>query len=191
MPAYTSPRIMQLSQDLETGKSDVLMAFWREIEEHGAPIIESITDEETQDRLVTVVWRGGPDTQNVVVLGGLTNNTEIKENILTRLAETDVWYKTYRLNVEVRTAYYFAHNDSLIPWDQEKDIQARRRTLQPDPLNPQQLVYPADEEDPNDFSTTLSVLELPEAPEQPWITRRKGVPAGQVERHTFESAILK
>ncbi|GCE29112.1 hypothetical protein KDA_45960 [Dictyobacter alpinus] len=192
MPEYRSPRMERLMREMGAGRSEeVLAEFWQEIAEQGAPIVESIIDEETRDRLVTVVWHGGPETRNVVVFGGLTANTPLKENLMINVLETDLWYRTYRLASTAHTSYYFAQNDSLVPLKEEKDMQARMRTCQPDPLNPRQFVYAVGDEKPDDFIWTVSVLELADAHEQPWITRREEVPEGRVEQHTFESAILK
>jgi enterochelin esterase-like enzyme len=73
-----------------------------------------------------------------------------------RLAGTDIWYRTYRLRGDLRIGYSFAVAG--------KEIR--------DPLNPRALAqgWPFGE----------SILELPDAPPQPWHVRRDGAPAGTI-----------
>jgi enterochelin esterase-like enzyme len=189
MPEDLSSRIIQLQNDLEGGNSSALAAFWQLINEQGAPIVETIPDDESHV-LVTFVWRGNDETQNVVVFGGLSHLESIEYHLMTRLLETDLWYKTYKVWSDVRTTYQFSINDSLVPLDQDPDLMARVWSFQADPLNPQQFIYIKDEEDPKSRETIMSVLELPDAVAQPWIEKREDVPHGQVEMQRFSSSIL-
>jgi enterochelin esterase-like enzyme len=62
----------------------------------------------------------------------------------------------------------------------------------PDPLNPQQQVFPAGEDsfvtDDKDF--LISLITLPAAPPQPWVMPRPGVAPGRLEHLRFPSKIL-
>lgn len=59
-----------------------------------------------------------------------------------------------------------------------------------DPLNRRTHTYPKDDNIPDDEDFTFSLLELPDAPVQPWIASRPGVPGGRVEMFRLRSEIL-
>jgi enterochelin esterase-like enzyme len=189
MPEDLSPQIVQLQNDLEGGNTSALASFWQSVSEQGTPVIEALPDDESH-ALVTFLWRGNEETQNVVVFGGLSHLESIEHHQMVRLLETDLWYKTYKVWSDVRTTYQFSLNDSLVPLDQDPDARARIRSFQADPLNPRQFIYIKDEEDPESRETIISVLELADAVAQPWIATREDVPHGQVEMQRFRSSIL-
>lgn len=186
----TSPRLVQLQHDLETGNAQALDLFWQDISEHGTPLIEAIAGHEAQV-LVTFLWNDPGDTRNVVVIGGPTRWGEFAKNQMLRLLDTNLWYKTYQVQSDMRTTYQLSLNDSLVPLDEVEDWKARTSTFQLDPLNPQRFFFPQDEEVPDYQAFAVSVLELPDAPPQPWIAPRSNTPKGKVEMHRLHSAILK
>src|SRR5579859_3554030 len=143
-----SPRIAALRQELESGNSPALDAFWREVAEKGAPLFEPIEGDE-QHVLVTFVWRGNEETRNVVVIGGLAGWDNFKDQQMTRLLESDVWYRTYCGDRTLRTTYWLAVNDSLEPLNRENRLK-RSADWRHDPLNPHTFLFPKDEEDPED-----------------------------------------
>ena len=61
-------------------------------------------------------------------------------------------------------------------------------TAQRDPLNPRH--FPAQADVRLDAFQGFSVLELPQAPPQPWTAPRAGVPPGRLEQHVVASRIL-
>ena len=186
---HTSPRLRALQSALESGNPDALDVFWREIEEQGAPLVESIRDDPAHS-WVTFLWRADTDIDNVVVLSQLDGSFfDVADRIMTRIPRTDLWYKTYRVRNDVRTTYRFSPNDSLVHLSEDEDQEARRSNWRHDPLNPRKFVFPADEETQSREDVS-SVLELPDAPLQPWILPRTGVPAGQVEELRLRSTIL-
>ena len=127
-----SPRIEQLRQDLEADRDKALEAFWTELKQNGTPLLEATDDDHT---LVSFVWRGGPDTRNVIVN---VDAEPIFRNLqLHRLSDTDVWYRTYRLPSEAQFYYQFSPNDSLVPFNEVTDWASRAETFVSDPLNPQ------------------------------------------------------
>src|ERR1044071_6900998 len=86
----SSPRLLALRDRLTAGDRTALNKFWKEISEQGAPIIEPATDNEV---LVTMLWRAREETKNVFVfrLGDVSKP-------MRRLLDTDLWYKTFRLD---------------------------------------------------------------------------------------------
>src|SRR5579859_6111348 len=184
-----SPRIAALRQELEAGNSPALDAFWREVAEKGAPLFEPVEGDE-QQMLVTFLWRGDEETHNVVILGGLAGWDDFKNQQMTRLLKSDLWYRTYRGDRTLRTTYRLSVNDSFEPLTEENWLE-REAGWRHDPLNPRTFLFPKDEEDPNDRAFLVSVLELPGAPPQPYTTPRDGVPAGTLEMHRLHSKLLE
>jgi enterochelin esterase-like enzyme len=62
--------------------------------------------------------------------------------------------------------------------------------MQPDPLNSRRYVFPRNEQDPGSTEQIWSMVEMPAAPPRPHITRRPGIPAGQLQAHRLRSDIL-
>ncbi len=105
---------------------------------------------------------------------------------MTRLLDTDLWYKTYRVQTDVRGVYSFSVNDPLTETgDESVDFSTRFLT---DPLNP--LVSHKDEEISDTQEVALSLLELPGAPPQLWIVPQPDGTKGQVEVHHLRSQVL-
>jgi enterochelin esterase family protein len=58
-----------------------------------------------------------------------------------------------------------------------------------DPLNPRHWLHDPENPDNADYAD-WSALELPDAPPQPWIKPRAGVPTGTIETRRFKSTLL-
>ena len=181
-----SPHITLLQQALEAGNTAALAVFWQGIIEQGAPLIEAI---EGDDRhyLATFLWRAQEETHNVVLWGGPAGLDEPENHQLTRLLDTDLWYKTYQLQADLRGVYTFSVNDSLTLSD---DSDNAGRQFLPDPLNPRQFVFPRDEEIPDTKEAAFSILELPDASVQSWIVPPSKGKKGRVDAHHLYSQIL-
>ena len=112
---------------------------------------------------------------------------------MTRLGDTDVWYKTIKVHRRMRLAYTLAPNAArLHPLSLGFDADAITMTAaaaRPDPLNPKRYRIDPESVDAPEYRGN-SVLEMPDAPPQPWIVQRPDVPAGRVEKHQFKSAAL-
>jgi enterochelin esterase-like enzyme len=174
-----SPRLAALQDQLKSGDRAALNSFWKEIEQHGAPIIEPATDREM---LVTMLWRAREETRNVFVfrLGDVNKP-------MARLLDTDLWYKTFRLQKGARFIYQLATN---LPDPKEwGGIIRFAGDLRNDPLNPLQYVERADEFNPYEV-ITFSALELPSAEPQVWTVVQPKVPTGRVRRDKFVSKLL-
>jgi enterochelin esterase family protein len=186
---YQSLRITSLQRQLDLGDINALDEFWHDVSKQGAPLIERLAGDD-RHLLVTFLWRAAEELDNVVVVGSLAGY-EFAHNQMTRLLNTDLWYKTYQARVDTRTMYWLSPNDSLIPAPDVTDWAARSASWRTDSFNPHTFVWPKDEQDPNDSDLMWSVLELPEAPPQPWSTAYPDIPEGQVTIHRLASGILK
>ena len=186
-----SPRIETLRKELADGQKDALETFWRGVTETGAPLIETIENEPDQ-RLVTFLWRDQGDTENVVVVGyAMAGWRDWQKHTLTHLPNSDLWYKTYRFRSDLHATYWLSHNDPLNDASEYENWKDRMATFQLDPLNSHSHTYPKDKEVPDDEDWSFSLLELPDAPPQPWITPRPYVPHGKVEMFRLRSEILE
>ncbi len=131
----SSPRLAVPRDAILSGRHTALQAFWDDIGRQGAPLVEIDPEDETQS-LVTLLWQADRDTHNVAVLGAFKPYLDLANNQLTRLLETDLWYRTDRVQADVRAWYRLAPNDSLEP---PRDWAARTAAFQPDPLNPRRF----------------------------------------------------
>lgn len=191
-PVVESPRIRALQASLEAGKGESVNAFWEEVSKAGAPLIEPIAGDR-DNMAVTFLWRGKPDTRNVMVLWLPYAGVAPDEYLMARLGETDVWYKTLKVDRKMRLAYTLAPNAArLRPLSLGFDADVITMTAaaaRPDPLNPKRYRIDPESVDAPEFRGQ-SVLELPDAPPQPWAKQTPGVPVGQVEKHRYRSAAL-
>ncbi len=162
-----SPQLRSLRAALSAGSHDAVDEFWTSVALRGTPLIEDIAGD-TENLLVTFLWRNTEPLAGVFLLSGLTN---WKRTSLTRLSDTDVWYHTFRVRTDARFTYSMAELRGSID-----DMQ-----WQVDPGNPAVVDWPERE----------SLVELPRARPQPWIMPRPEVPSGTLTQHRLSSTILQ
>jgi len=183
--ADISPRIRKITSQAD---ADV---FWKEIGPNGSPLIEPIKDDPIHG-LATFLWRGNADTQRVFL--NLPNCSPDPVDCFLRHVEgTDVWYKTLRLDHRLRTTYHLTPNAPALPHGTQIDDDLVSQVMlrqERDPLNPKAIGDSAKDPDPPPHRGS-SVLEMPDAPPQPWAGKRAGVPAGEIVKQDSASALLK
>jgi enterochelin esterase family protein len=158
--------------ELKAGNELAIAAFWEEVEREGSPLVESVQDSDGQV-YVTFLWKGDTSTENVSVWGGITGwLTPPEDHQLTRLGDSNVWFKTYVTEGDSRTTYVMSVNDG---------VTKNPALFQPDPLNPETFRFKAPVVVPKE--SVFSVLSLPEAPKQIYLEEREGVPQGTVTEH--------
>jgi len=162
-----SPQLRSLQVALSAGSHDAADEFWIKVALRGTPLIEEIAGD-TESLFVTFLWRNTETLAGVFLLSGLTNWDRTS---LTRLSDTDVWYLTFRVRTDARFTYSMAELRGSID-----DLQ-----WQVDPGNPAVVDWPERE----------SLVELPRARPQPWITPRPKVPSGTLTQHRLSSSILQ
>ena len=176
-----SPRLAALQNRLKAGDQKALDSFWKEIEQHGAPMIEPVADS-NRDVLVTILWRATEETKSAFVF-----QLPRVDNPMARLLDTDLWYKTFRLQKGARFVYRLATN---LPDPKGWTSLARfGNAMRTDPLNPLQFADRANELNPYEV-TFYSAAELPTAESQFWNVARPKVPTGRVRRDKFISKLL-
>src|SRR6185436_19695685 len=135
-----------------------------------------------RDLLVTMLWRATEETRNVFVfrLGDVNKP-------MTRLLDTDLWYKTFQLQKGARFIYQFATNlPDPKTWG---NVSRFAGVVRNDPLNPLQFTEHYDELNPYE-GNSFSAVELPGAEPQVWNIARPRVATGQVQRIKFASKAL-
>lgn len=161
--------------------------FWAEVERRGTPLVEEI-EGEPDHRIVTFLWRGGAGTREVILMANkLTDPSVWAESALEPLEGTDVWHRSYRLRADWRATYHLAVDDGRAsgraPAGPGRRWGRFAALAIADPLNPRTFPARAD-------GVPLSIVELPDAPAQPWCEPRPGVPAGAVTEHRIASEQL-
>jgi enterochelin esterase-like enzyme len=175
-----SPRIALLEDRLKAGDHAALEIFWKEMAEKGTPLVEPIKSD-SRHVLVTFLWRAKSETKNVLLFSyALTfpDAVGIQQGQLVRLADTDVWFKTFTLRSDTHLTYVFSPNDSLVP----EDMLRRLANVKTDPLNPRRG-YGLE-------SPQASMLELPGLPAPRWTEKRANMPMGKVEEQRLKSVLL-
>jgi enterochelin esterase family protein len=192
-PVYESPRIKALKASIESGDQASVEAFWEGVKKQGAPLIEPLAGND-KNMLVTFLWRGTPDTHNVLILGFNLLAFEPEKYLMTRLGQTDVWYRSLEIGKRMRFDYRLAPNVPTsfgTPPDFDQNaITMVVAAARPDPLNPNRWRIDEASLDSPEYLGD-SFVEMPDAPAQPWLAVRVGIPSGQVERHRFKSTLLK
>ncbi|WP_196469731.1 enterochelin esterase domain-containing protein [Planomonospora sp. ID91781] len=131
---------------------------------------------------VTFLWRArSEDERAVVLINTLTDRDrhagDIGAHVMTREPGGDVLSLTYELEGDLRASYQILPCEQVPGTDRDSWLRVMTTAL-PDPGNPV-LVPGSHGRNPS------SLLELPEAPAQPYRDRRPGVPGGRVH----ESAV--
>lgn len=170
-----SPTLAALAKQLKAGNRIAIDQFWKQVQGK-APLVEPITGDPRRS-WVTFVWRGDEHTHMVGLAGGPPTAGSTP---LTRLADTDLWYRTEPIRNDARFVYWFHVN---VPEKRPKDMPGLEKLMsryppRSDPLNPHHY-------------QKRSLVELSQAPPQPWIERLSGVARGNVSRCTIQSGVLR
>ncbi|WP_082772079.1 alpha/beta hydrolase-fold protein [Actinoplanes sp. TFC3] len=147
--------------------------LWEQASRKGAPLVSPVDVRGLVE--VTFVWRGEAE---------FTEVGWAERHVLQREPGTDVWHVTVRLPANVRTVYYFSH---LAPgtWRPPRTNGPEGDTHL-DPLNAEQVYFPANPSDPSDHDGWASLLTLPHAAPESWSLPQPGVPQGTTEPATLD-----
>lgn len=173
---FASPRIAALRLAVAQKQTAALEQFWAGVRVSGTPLVEPVP-REARYSFVTFVYQGSERTRNVVVVDGVAvavGGVDPRNSEMTRLAGTDVWYRTYKVRNDARFIYKVSENDPLTSFIDP----SRMSDSKLDPLNPRVF-----------SNTGQSYVELPDAPSQD-VTLHPGAGRGSVEKTTFHSRTL-
>lgn len=184
MISTESKRILQLKEAIESGNTEAVNDFWVEVARQGAPIIENIDGDDTNS-LVTILYRGEENTENIVI-HGTGVGYDYMENRMKRLLNTNVWYKTYLFPSDIEFVYWLSVNDAL-----DDDTQKRHKNFIVDPLNTETFVMKDDSEAPSGYDFVISYVKMPKVKPKRWIKYNELSAKGDLDKHNFKSEILK
>lgn len=179
-PRYTNSEIEALRHDLPS--SAATERFWQHVSQVGTPLVEPIPAD-SQHQLVTFLWRGDSNIQNVVVLGSFQTHP-VSYYIMEHIPNADVWYLTLKLPAGARFMYRLSVNDPIV--SSGPRTAERAATQQADPFNPKRWL---NEPGASKYEY-WSMAELPGAPPQPWIAKKPEIPEGKLEKHRLASVLL-
>jgi enterochelin esterase family protein len=181
---HESEKIKSLKSNILEGNKEAINDFWKEIKESNTPIIEEIQGD-TDNVLITFLYEGNKEVENVVVLDGCVG-LDYDKNKMDRILDTEIWYKTFKVRNDLRFRYFLTVNDPL-----NEDWQKRNQEcIRVDPLSKQKIVVPKDEEKPNSQPWKCNFVELPKAEPKVWSVKKDEIPSGSLEMFRHKSKML-
>jgi len=181
--SLVSPKIMTLKQQLESGNVEALDIFWQRVIAEGTPLIEPIPHDDDH-AFVTFLWRADESVEHVVFYSELLRGmwwNQWADALLSRLLQTNFFYRTYKVRTDLRFVYWLSPNHPLIHPKDVEDWDQYIAHCQVDPLNPNKFIQDKDR----------SFVEMPAASPQLWHIPDPQVPHGQVEHFTWHSELLE
>jgi enterochelin esterase-like enzyme len=169
---YRSPQLLELWRNRRA--PGAIARFSRQLEGR-APLVEPIAGDPRGDVLITIVHRAPPRTRYVAVFGGPFKGAA--NTALAQFEDSDLWFVTARAPRDSRFTYRLYAGDPLGGTSSLEAWSAAFRRSILDPWNPRQF-------------ERASLLELPDAPPQPFLQRGAGVPAGRIVQAALRSRIL-
>lgn len=156
--------------------------FWKEVESEGTPLIEEVQGQEKV--ILTFLYRGNEEVNNVLIYGGVPGY-RYSQNIMERLPNTDIWFKSYIVRNDVKFKYNFSLN-----YEFDNDYKKIKKNSIMDSLNPNRKVNVKDEENPESVESVHSLVKLPKVKPEVWTISNKQVKKGNIKLGRFESKIL-
>jgi hypothetical protein len=133
--APESPRLAGLASELAAGDAQALERFWAELQAQGTPLYEPGGD--PAHTLVTFVWRGEAETRNVVVnldAEAASTSSSSRGSPRATCGSTATAAEPGAVLLPV------SPDDSLVPFEDERDWATRTQDFRGDPLNPKGIV---------------------------------------------------
>jgi enterochelin esterase family protein len=107
------------------------------------------------------------------------------ENVMERLMDTDVWFKTYKIRKDIKFKYNFSLN-----YEFDEDFKKIKKNSILDPLNPNKIVFIKNDEDPEDADNVYSLIKMPDIKPDRWTITNKDIQKGHINLSRFHSDIL-
>lgn len=178
-----SPLIARLQVELKINKKEAVLKFWKEIEERGTPIFEGIEGDDKYN-LITFLVREDEEVENIVCFSIFVSE-DIKEGLLERIEDTNIYFKSYKSLKGIRETYNFVKNNLLEPKDPIENILKYKDLVFSDSFNSIKTFWKAD-----GFELPFNEIISPDASPQPWYGKRHNIDHGKVEEYMSNSEIL-
>ncbi|MFX1420510.1 MAG: alpha/beta hydrolase, partial [Promethearchaeota archaeon] len=178
-----SPMILRLQEKIKLNKEDEVSEFWKEIEKKGTPIFEEI-EGDNKHNIITFLAREEEKVENIVCNNFFVTD-DIKDGILERIDNTNIYFKSYKILKGIRDTYCLSKNNPLEPKDPTENVFKYPNLVFSDPFNPKFYQFKVD-----GFQLPLNVFESPDAPSQPWYGERTDIKHGKINEFTSYSEIL-
>jgi enterochelin esterase family protein len=184
-----SPKLIGLGSALAQGDTRALTTFWQEVQRTGTPLVEPVAGS-TDEMWVTFLWRSEsliPQTGPSVIgqIDVTTGPVEKREVFpLVRLADSDLWYRTFRLPDRARFSYLLAWPLAGARKGEPDGVQIDGVTYDifPDAMNPKRYAVRWHD---RALPIRTSYAEGPAASPEKSIAERPGVPRGRLETIEF------
>ena len=178
-----SPIISRLQEEIKFNKKEAVLKFWKEIEKKGTPIFEEIKGDDKYN-IITFLVREDKKAENIVCFSIFTTE-DIKEGLLERIEDTNIYFKSYRILKGIRETYNLTKNNPLEPKDTFENIFKYKDLIFSDPLNSKEGFFKVD-----GIKLPYNEIISPEAPPQPYYGERININRGKVEKFTSHSETL-
>ena len=110
-----SSRLQTVLEKWTAGETAVLHHFWHEMKAQGTPLIEPITQDD-ENYLVTFLWRDEGRTLDTICLTEGPAGFDFHLGQMTRLADTDIWFRSYQMPGDTVMLYHLSPNNPLPVW---------------------------------------------------------------------------
>jgi enterochelin esterase-like enzyme len=173
--AVSSVRIKEAINTLQDGvNSDEV---WAQLTQQGTPLVEPLEGDKS---LITFLYRGA--RFGVKILGAPSSD----HDPMYRLANTDIWYRSYSVPNSTRLSYQLVPDYPRLPKDHPEHRISLLATAQADPHNPNRFNYTT----PSDRYTDSSYIDLPhDGLDRPSLSEAS--PQGELKRFDFRSTLLE
>lgn len=178
-----SSKMNELISNMNNNNINEVDDFWKTIENEGAPLIEEIEGDEN-NVLITFLYREKENIKNVLIYGGIPG-FRYSENIMEKLSNTDIWFKSYVIRNDVKFKYNFSLN-----YEFDNDYKKIKKNSIIDPLNLNKVVLIKDDEDSESQETVNSLVKLANTKADIWTTLNENTKKGNVDLNRFQSKTL-
>jgi enterochelin esterase family protein len=161
-----SRKLLAFDRSCRRGGKRSIERNWTQLTRRGLPLVERIPGD-PENRWITFVWRPRGRVTSPSVYTPIANFAT-RETALQPLGTTGVWYRSFRVSRRTRASYGFSRLPTPATGGGENAWLRYISSVKPDPQNSNRIFFEKDPDDPRDSDLTLSVVELPGAPAQPW-----------------------
>ena len=185
--AAKSQRLSALETDMKGAQNaESLKTFWKDVENTGTPIVERIPNDQS-DVLITFVWRGSSSAKQVFIFPQIESTVATEKMKMSRLLDTNLWYKTYCLPEDSRFTYGFYEASTIVENDSPLNHVDQ---LKPDQFNSRRFEFPPHDSVEGGTTVVFSLFESSHSPDRSWSIANLTAGGGGVETKTIPSKVL-